>query len=246
MNFDLDQVKKMRDLMMPGPERISEIETKYSLKLSSYFESCEIMGGDFWGIDPIGCDRIGFYIVDCSGHEVMAALNSFRMHALMGDIDDVYLKLIPSNYLAALNRKLCGLLQPGQFATMFYGVMNLASRHIIYAAAGCTPPILMRKNKEIQLLNCEGHLLGVGKNAEFTNHKISFEKDDRLILYSDALTENINSKEELFGEDRLLKAVNDCADFSSDDMLAEIVSRFKRHRHGDLQDDLTINIYTRL
>ena len=248
MQAELDQARQMQNLILPKADNIFNIEEKYRIKVSSYFETCDITGGDFWGLEPISRDVIGFYIVDCTGHGVTAALNTFRMHAVIKDIEDIEIKINPDLFLSYLNKKMCGLFSPGQFATMFYGVIDIKNDVLTYSAAASTEPFMIRDEcVEIEKLVCTGYLLGVQKSATYEVHETRFYKGDKILLYSDALIENLNLNGEMYGEERLLasaSSVPECKDGVN--LMAKIINQFSDYCRTPLADDLTVNIYARM
>ena len=244
-HIDMAQARLMQDMILPKQSKLDELEKKFGVRVISHSEPCDITGGDFWGMEEICCNHIAFYIVDCSGHGFSAALNTFRLHALIEDIDDVYIKLMPANFMSLLNRKMCKLMQPGQFATMLYGVINVDSHVMTFATAGATRPIFISKRGKVKMLEGQGFPLGASKNADFPIQRIKFNKGDRLVLYSDALTEAMNAKGRMFGEEKLMGIFNKNPKSECRQLIKEIMGRQKRYRHGGLQDDLTVNIYCR-
>lgn len=244
--FDVEQVRRMFQMMLPKQQVLDDIETRFKLRVSSHFEPCDFTGGDFWGCNPV-CDQyIAFYIADCSGHGFTSAINAFRLHSFLEDIEDIYIKLIPYNLISVLNAKMCQVLLPGQFATFFYGVINLDNDTITYASAGAPSPILQNKNGNIKILESSGFPLGVNPDATYSNNKVNFKKSDRLFLYSDAVAETFNKKGVMYGEDKLIKMISENAKNKVPDLISKIVSSQKRYRHGPLHDDLTVSIYQRL
>ncbi len=174
--FDLAQAKHMLELILPKDAVLADIKKRFKMNVSSYFEPCEITGGDFWGCAPICNDHIAFYMADCSGHDFSSALNAFRLHALLEDIDDIYIRLIPANFLSKLNSKMCQLLPPEQFATFFYGVMNISTNQITYASAGSPAPVIIKKDGSIKVLENRGFPLGVTRDADYQGQKNRIQK----------------------------------------------------------------------
>ena len=111
---ELLTARAMQEAMLPTPDLMGDMEERYGLCLDAHFETSSELGGDIWGLHPVDERRVGIFTVDFSGHGVNAALNTFRLHALMGQIghggDD------PAEYLSAINRQLVHLLPRGQFA----------------------------------------------------------------------------------------------------------------------------------
>ena len=122
----------MQMALLPCPATLQDIQKRYSLEVTSYFEPSDKLGGDFWQTVPLSNNRIGFYLCDFSGHGLAAALNTFRLHTLIFQMQSQI--QVPSDFLNELNQQLYILLQRGQFATFFFGT-EMSGR--FYKQEGC-------------------------------------------------------------------------------------------------------------
>jgi sigma-B regulation protein RsbU (phosphoserine phosphatase) len=110
------------------------------------------------------------------------------------------------------------------FVTLFYAVADPGRRTLTYVNAGHNPPLLFRPDGERPTrLKGTGIILGVMPEAEFGEETIALETGDLLLLYTDGITEAINSREEQFGEERLIETVMNCRDLPP----GEIVDRIR-------------------
>ncbi len=76
--------------------------------------------------------------------------------------------------------------------------------------------------------------------------KIEFKKGDRLVLYSDAVAETHDHKGKMLGESKLIKLIGQNSKSNCRQLIKKIIQSQKEHRHGELHDDLTLSIYSRL
>ena len=246
LESDLQQATQMQTMLLPKADYIQQAEKRCNIHINSIFEPCAELGGDFWGIDILPNNNLAFYITDFSGHGVTAAINTFRIHTMIKDLMEE-VSLEPADFLQYLNNKLCGILTTGQFATMFYGVIDRANNNIKFASAASTTPLLIKnKTSEIIKLEASGNLLGVSRDARYETKTASIENGDRIFVYSDALIETTNRKGEFFGEDRLIYTLSKAsvAAKSHQALLNLVKAEFEVFKNGDLTDDLTINVYT--
>ncbi len=185
---ELDVARATQQFLVPGDHLISGVETRHNMVVRSHYKSSSELGGDFWGIKTLSEHEFALYIADFSGHGVNAALNVFRLHAVMqATIVEV---AAPGDYLSQLNTILSEMLPVGQFSTMFYGVIDTRKNTICYASAASLPPVLLRAyGNSIELLEKGNSLLGAFKDATFSSFEVSFNEGDCLFLYSDALVE---------------------------------------------------------
>lgn len=241
---ELDAARELQTSMMPTEEEIETIEKKYDLQLASYFQPCSELGGDFWGAKKVSHSELGVYTVDISGHGVAAALNTFRIQSLLSDANNFFSST--SIFLKKLNKRLVGLMPVGQFATMFYGLINTGENYIQYSSAASPGGIVVKNNGSVEILKASGFPLGIEESAEYDVFEAKFNKGEALVLFSDALIETANSKGKFFTQDDVNSVLAANKDSDAKDMLKNLLKKFKDHvGSAEIKDDLTINIYKR-
>lgn len=188
---ELAFARRMQERLMPGPDRCAAVEAATGIVVNSHFAPSSELGGDFWGMRPDvhHPGRLHLYLVDFSGHGVGAALNTFRLHAILqqtdfGGTDN------PADALAAINRRLCTLLPRGQFATMLIGVIDPDAGCLRYASAGSTKPMVWAPGDEAPTPGDSAGLpLGLVGQATYETRELPLPPGGRLFLYSDAAIE---------------------------------------------------------
>ncbi|WP_372396735.1 SpoIIE family protein phosphatase [Azospirillum sp. HJ39] len=179
--------REMQLGLLPDRALCQGLERSYGIELDSHFESSSELGGDLWGAHPLDERRFALFLYDFTGHGVAAALNTFRLHALLArtdlPADD------PAGTLAALNRLLIGLLPETQFAAMVYAVVDTVADTLTYATAGAPKPLIGRPDGSLEIGPSCGVPLGVAAGATYRNHRLEFPAGSFLVLFSDALVE---------------------------------------------------------
>jgi phosphoserine phosphatase RsbU/P len=176
----------MQTDLLPSDDALRNIHQSHGLVITGFSEPSTEIGGDLWFVQPISQHQTAFYTLDIAGHGVTAALNAFRIHAV---IDLEALRNEPVNVFTSwLNRKICQILQPGQFATFLCGVIDTEKNKLFYATAACPAPI-HTSGKLSRALSGEGFPLGIMANATYTEQSVDFNVGDSFFMYSDALTE---------------------------------------------------------
>lgn len=240
VQMELESARKMQDSILPGKATLAELKARYGITIESLSQASSEIGGDLWGVRMISDTECAIYIADFSGHGVTAALNAFRLQAIFQSmLIDIH---APSLLLQNLNLKLYELLDPGQFATIFYAVINIEKEQLSYAAAGSTHPAVIRNRKKIEWLDGSGLPLGAHDKTTYDTRVVPFKREDALFLYSDALIETPNKKGELFTPQRIeeyLPAKTPQQSFKT------IVNKFKAHRNETVADDLTLLLLSR-
>jgi len=161
------------------------------------------MCGDFYDFIELEDGRIGLVIADVSGHGVPAA---FFMAVARTSLRDVAAgHASPGACLAQTNRALCAQNPMDLFVTVFYGVLDPRTGVLRYASGGHNPPYLRRADGDIEALDGQtGLVLGVMPDVEFPDHTLELRPGDRLVLYTDGLTEAFNAANEPYGSERLI------------------------------------------
>lgn len=194
---EMQSARRMQVDMLPHADHISEVCSNFGIKLAQYFEPSSLLGGDYWQMFPIRGEALGFYLCDFSGHGVAAALNTFRLHGIIAQMDKKKITS-PSSFLETLNARLYDLLPRGQFATFFFGIFNPTDKTLMYAGADAPQPFWC-SGKTTTLLETSGLPLGIMPNATYESHTIQLSPGDSLFLYSDALTESPSPTGERLG-----------------------------------------------
>lgn len=248
MQSELDIAQQTQNILMPSSHDLAKIGADYKMNIKSHFETSSELGGDFWGIRSLSTQKLAIYLIDFCGHGVHAALNTFRLHALMQN--NLGIADRPGAYVTHLNALLAPLLPADQFATMFYGVIDVEKNRLSFASAAAPYPILFRNHCENAEPLCINNLpLGVNESKTYTSKDVPFHSGDMLFLYSDALTETPDQNDEHIDIDTASYLIQEYfgtgPSFNIDQGFTKFLESFqKRSPHG-VSDDLTLNMYFR-
>ncbi len=189
------------------------------------------VAGDWFDFIDLGQQRYGIALADVSGKGMSAALLMSATRALLRSIAPLYSS--PAETLEHLNRTLTEDFPTGKFVTMVYGVLNADSREITLASAGHLRPLLI--NHHCSFLELETGLpLGLGVSS-YPQRTITLDPGTQLLLYTDGITEAMDSTEEEYGPARLIEHFQQ-TDACVDGLIAE-VQRFGAG--SDRTDDAT-------
>jgi len=214
--------------------------------ISSYYKSAKEVGGDYYDFVEIDKDRLGVVIADVSGKGVPGSLVMTMIRtALRTEARGTY---SAAETLKKVNRFIMGDIKKGMFVTVFYAILNSRYRSLTYASAGHNPMILYRPTtKKTYYLNPRGFPVGISLNDEelfdksIEDDSIRLAKGDVVIIYTDGVTEAMNSRRELFGEERLLEAVRRYGELSAEDFVAKLREEILSFTEGQIQyDDISL------
>ena len=159
------------------------------------------VAGDWFDFIDLGHERYGIALADVSGKGMPAALVMSATRAILRSLAPLYSS--PAETLEHLNRTLMEDLPTGKFVTMIYGVLDAGSRELTLASAGHLRPLLI--NHHCAFLELDTGLpLGLGVSS-YPQCTITLDPDTRLLLYTDGITEAMDTTEEEYGSARLIE-----------------------------------------
>jgi phosphoserine phosphatase RsbU/P len=202
------------------------------------------MGGDFYDFIELPDGRIGLVMADVSGKGVPAA---FFMAVARTNLRDLALRYVdPGACLAQANEVLCTQNPMDLFVTVFYAVFDSTTGLISYANGGHNPPYVRRADGSIEVLGgAVGLVLGVMPGIAYPDHSIQLRTGDRLLLYTDGVTEAFNPADEAYGAERLIAEVTAHGDGTAAALVERICSSVTSFAGTAPQsDDITLTVLT--
>ncbi len=202
------------------------------------------VGGDYYDFIKIVDSQTGIAIGDVSGKGMPAALlmASFRA-SLIAEIRNNYsIRTI----CRKVNRLLCESMEPGNFVTAVYGVLDSKNHVLTFSNCGHNLPVLLRANGEIEFLREGGPVMGVTADAEYEERPLYLGKEDVVVLYTDGVVEVFDDNGVEFGLDRLIEAIKANRTKTSveiQEAIRSTVMNFAAPSH--VYDDLTMIVLKR-
>lgn len=183
-------------LFPPFPDLVSQLDVAASMT------PAKDVGGDFYDFFRIDDDRIGFVVADVSGKGIPAAIfmavsrTLIRATGVRGDN--------PASCVAYSNKLLAAESLDCMFVTVFYGILNVKTGAVNYCNAGHNPPYILKRSGEVKALPMsQDPMVGAIDGIEYHEASFQLEQGDALVMFTDGVTEAMNSQNEEFGEERL-------------------------------------------
>ena len=211
MRNELELAESLQRAFLPsGFPAIPEVNLTWKYMPSSY------LAGDMFNVILLDDHHLGLYILDVMGHGISAALNAIAINYFIRPVGnnkeltmDDYRLYRPAGVLNYVNQKFGDFFLTESFFTIFYGVLDLATLELVYARGGHPAPVLLHENGTTEYLD-EGDMpLGLMREASYQEFTKPLKKGDKLVLYSDGLTEAITPDKELFSVSRLADVMRD-------------------------------------
>lgn len=195
------------------------------------------VGGDCFDTLAFG-DVLGVSIADIAGKGLPAALLMSNLQAAVRAFAQEAVS--PASINNSVNRLLCRNMAAGRFATFCYARIERAARRIVYSNAGHNPPLLLRANGAVELLGDGGMVLGVFPDTQYDQSELSLNGGDRLLFYTDGITEARNPDGDEYGEDRLAAAAGAVRTESAETVKEAVLADVNAFTDGKFEDDATL------
>ena len=225
--------KKIQEGIIP-----QDIYKWEGIEISSFWKSLMPISGDYFDIIKSHDDNLTIVMCDVSGHGIPAALITTMAKVSFSTISQQ--TSVPSEILLQVNQDLCNAISTFDYLTSF--CISISKDKVLsYSNAGHPFPLYYNsQKKDLQELESYGHIIGVFQDeVEYATSKVQIHSGDKILLYTDGLTESTNKQGESF-ESHIKKLFLDNIQMSKKDLIHKIESEFYSFTNGVLiKDDVS-------
>jgi sigma-B regulation protein RsbU (phosphoserine phosphatase) len=230
---ELDEARRIQQRLLPV-----DLPAVEGLDLAACWQPAAGVGGDCYDVLPFGASRLGLCIADVVGKGIPAALLMSNVQAAVRAFASEATP--PAELCQRLNCVLAGHIGEGRFVSLFYGRLDAQTQMVTYANAGHPPPLLVRHDGTVARLEEGGPVLGVFCDAEYAQGEVDLSGGDRLVLYTDGLTEACDAHDDEYGERRLIELIVANRACSAPALQARLMASAGTFAGGMFQDDATL------
>jgi len=174
---------------------------KDGISIVSAMRPANTVGGDYFDVIELGEGRLAIAVGDVAGKGMPAAL---LMALLQGSLRTLLSAGLRGEELVAkLNAHLCTNIPSNRLITLFYGELDTATGRLVYVNAGHNPPFLVPAGQRTARLGATAMALAITTETDFPSMTVDLDPGDRLVLYTDGVTEAEDMKDREYGEARL-------------------------------------------
>ena len=212
------------------------------IEVATYYKPARRAGGDYFDVLALPDGRWGFLVADVSGHGAPAAIVMAMMRAIL-HVSRRWEP--PDEVLAHLNRDLPTNIQPGQFVTALYGVLDPAAGTFTFSSAGHPAPICLNPSLGLgRVLSIEAGLpIGIEADTRYPVSSTRLASGAVMILYTDGIVEAFSESDEQFGRQRMVDLAQAHQNGSASAVRDALLESLDKHRGSvRLADDVALVI----
>ena len=237
IQYDLNVAREIQQSILP--KVFPAFPESAPFDIYATMNAAKAVGGDFYDFFMVDEHHLGFTIADVSDKGIPAAIfmaisrtviraTALRQHS-------------PATCLSESNNLLCNESVNGMFVTVFYAILNIHTGDVVYSNGGHNRPVWIRKGGTAEMLPVTGSMaLGVMPGLPYQERTIHLEPGDSLFLYTDGISEAMNPRGELFGDERLIQTCS-TTPASAKAMIGQMAQQVSAFVDGATQfDDMTM------
>jgi sigma-B regulation protein RsbU (phosphoserine phosphatase) len=222
------------------PQEVPKIP---GLEIAAFSRPAQIVGGDYFDFVDFSNGLHGLAIADVAGHGVSASLHMASIQALLLTL--VPVNKSPAEVMGQLHKLFIHNIRFETFVTFFIGAFDSSTKTLTFSNAGHLPPLVLRNNKSkkesVEMLRPTGAAIGLVEEAEFAEKTIDLQEGDLLVLYTDGVTETMNTENQEFGRKRLEALIRQVERLPVKEVIQKIRLSLEEFSEGKpLADDTTI------
>ena len=208
--------------------------------LASAWQAAHEVSGDYLAAFKSSESRAALCVADVAGKGFPAALLMSNMQATIKSLTSEAIS--PSELCTRLNTIMCGNTPLRKFITCFYGDLDLATRRLTFTNAGHNPPMLRRRAGGCIRLDDGGPVIGAFCESSYMQRDVQLDEGDKLLLFTDGVTEARNASGEEFGEQRLQDCLSSYYGSNAAELRTLILNEVKSFCRDSFDDDAALMV----
>ena len=230
---EFEQAREIQQRLLPRV--IPQIQ---GFEIAAAWQPARAVSGDYYDVLKFSDSKLGLCIADVVGKGMPAALLMSNLQAAVKAFASEGTS--PKQLCEQVNRFLKSNIAAHQFITFFYCLLDAKRKSLTYARAGHNPPLLISKDGSHRRLENGGLALGIIGEAVFEQEEVALASGDRVLLFTDGVTEAMNADSEEFGEPRLIELLGNNLQVRPDELQKKVIEAVTEFCRGDFQDDVTL------
>lgn len=245
---DIDTAAALQNELLP-PNNVQYGKYKFNW----FLIPTKQLAGDIFNYYLLDDGKIVFFLLDVAGHGVSSSMLSFTLNNILAPYstenaiftrfdsgESSLLVSSPAMLFKKLNEHFFKSHDSMQYFTIIYGIIDPETDKIKLSRAGHTTPIILKNDGSVQFIEIKGSAIALLSETNYEEAEFTLSAGDRLILYSDGITECIKENDEVFGFDRFKDFLKDKRNIDSPALLDEIKNAVIGFKHAsEFEDDIS-------
>jgi len=215
-----------------------EIPQLPGYEIDAAWRPARSVGGDYFDVLKLSENSLAICIGDVTGKGVPAALLMSNLQATVHGFAGPHVQ--PAELCAQVNQATLPYVGENRFITFFYGLLDAPVRRLAYVNAGHNPPLLVRRDGSCRRLQDGGPVLGLVPNWHGRPGQVELVPGDRLVLFTDGITEAADARGEEFQEERLVTLINTNRHLRPGAIREKIMAALREFAGDKWNDDATL------
>jgi hypothetical protein len=230
---DLERAREIQEALLP-----KQIPHLAGYSIAAAWQPARSVSGDYYDVFLVGDRKLVLCIADVSGKGLPAALLMSNLQAAVRAIATAAME--PKELCQRVNRVVHSNVVTGRFITFFYCLLDADTRSLTYTNAGHNPPLVMRKDGAVERLEKGGLVLGIFPDANFAQGEVHLAPGDRLLLFTDGVSEAEDPDQQEFGEARLADALRTAPRDSAEALQQHVMAQVTEFCGNRFHDDASV------
>lgn len=230
---DFEKAREIQQGLLP-----KQIPQLAGYEIACAWQPARAVAGDYYDVIKLSESALGICIADVVGKGMPAALLMSNLQAIVRAMASE--DMPPKQLCEKANRVIFNNITPGKFITFFYCLLDAQSKKLVYTNAGHNRPILFHQDGSWLELKEGGLALGMSRERNYEQGEIDLNSGDRLLLFTDGVTEVINAEREEFSEERLIELLGNNLQLRAAELQKKVIEAVTEFSGGDFQDDVTM------
>ena len=229
---NLEELRRIQSGLLPANIPIME-----GLRIGTFWRPAQTVGGDYFDVVKLSAATVAVCIADVCGKGIPAAMMMSNLQATVRAYASEHMG--PAELCGKVNRMMCANTLAHTFVSFFYAVIDVGRKRMTYCNAGHNPPILCGSLGS-RTLDRGGTILGVLEDPRYEEQEIRLDSGDRILMYTDGITESRNTEGEEFGDRRLKEWLQQARSSEPGALTDALLRHVTTFCNGRFDDDLTV------
>ncbi len=230
---EYEEAREIQEKLLP-----KQIPQAPGLEISGSWRPARIVGGDYFDVFKLGESSLALCIGDVSGKGMPAALLMCNLQAVVKALATE--NTSPKELVEKVNRVMWRNTNEDKFITLFYALVNVEYKTVQFTNAGHNAPILTRQDGTQVRLEEGGLIVGAFQESAYGQGEIELRPGDRLVMFTDGVSEAVDENGQEFGEKRLVEASLRARQLSAKALHNSILDLVTEFCDGEFDDDATV------